>query len=66
VSLSKKARERARSGPQWDFRTVDNLRMREDLVAILVDREEQARLDCLLDCEYDRVAADFYQLPPRG
>ena len=39
--------------------------LRADLVALMVDREEQARLDGLLDVEYDLVAADFYQLPPR-
>lgn len=39
--------------------------LRADLAAILVEREEEARHRSLLDTEYDRVAADFYQLPPR-
>ena len=33
--------------------------IRPDLAAILVDAEEQARLDGLLDVEMRRVAADF-------
>jgi hypothetical protein len=65
MGLSKAARERARKATGEDFKTVSALRLREDLAALLVDREEQARLDGLLDVEYDRVAEDFYQLPPR-
>ena len=33
--------------------------IREDLAALLVDREEQARLDEVLDAEFKRVASEF-------
>ena len=47
-----------------DFKTVcrdggEVLWLRSDLAAILVDREEQRRLDSLLDDEYARVKVDF-------
>lgn len=33
--------------------------IRGDLAALLVDREEQARFDDVLEAEFERVAADF-------
>lgn len=37
---------------------------RPDLAAILVDAEEQARLDGLLDVEFERVRHDFPGMLP--